>query len=212
MGVKPKEKLSVDLDKELLSLKMSLSYEEIISRLGLKLKLSNIIMKFTAKFHKGKRKKAITIIKFKGVDIDTFGRSIEKLMIIGNEENKKINLNVFPEHYVLIPHGNILEVIETTGNSPLPTQFFITFDDEDNIDEKRDLNYSHQSVGLAKLDDESILGGVRHQFKETDNGIEARLLVEFPNLCPKSIVRAHQLHLAVEWSGWIESITSKIEK
>ena len=49
-----------------------------------------------------------------------------------------------------------------------------------------------------------ILGGVRHHFKDTETGIEARTGVEFPAICPKIILKEHQKHLAVEWSGWIQ--------
>ena len=58
------------------------------------------------------------------------------------------------------------------------------------------------------MKDGTVIGGVRHQFRNTDNGIECALCVEFPSKTPKSIVRAHQMHLAVEFSNWIESIKS----
>ena len=70
--------------------------------------------------------------------------------------------------------------------------------------EPRNLNYPYQSTGIAKLKDGTIVGGVRHQFRDTRSGIEVRALVEFPNLCPKMIIKEHQKHLAAEWSNWID--------
>lgn len=59
------------------------------------------------------------------------------------------------------------------------------------------------SAGVAKLEDGTVMGGVRHQFRNTSAGIECRLAVEFPALCPKIIVDAHQKHLAVEFTNWL---------
>ena len=108
-----------------------------------------------------------------------------------------------PDHYALRPLNDTLEVIETAGCTPVPTQFYITFNDETGLKEPRNFDYPFQSTGIAKLKDGTIIGGVRHQFKDTSTGIEVRTLVEFPCLCPKIILKEHQKHLAVEWSNWI---------
>ncbi len=39
------------------------------------------------------------------------------------------------------------------------------------------------------MKDGTTIGGVRHQFKDTDTGIEVSLVVEFPALCPNSLNR-----------------------
>ena len=60
------------------------------------------------------------------------------------------------------------------------------------------------TVDIARIKDGAIIGGVRHQFKDTETGIEAKTLVEFPAICPRIILKEHQKHLAAEWSGWIQ--------
>lgn len=125
-------------------------------------------------------------------------------MMEDTAEHRRINLSVSPDHYVLVPRGNTLEVIETMGNTPVPTQFFITFYDETGLQTPRDPSYPYQSVGIAKLKDGTVIGCVRHQFRDTATGIEAKTLVEFPAICPNIIVKEHQKHLASEWSGWIQ--------
>ena len=82
--------------------------------------------------------------------------------------------------------------------------FFITFNEETGLQTPRDKSFPYQSVGIAKLKNGTIIGGVRHQFRDTATGIEARTLVEFPAICPKIVLREHQKHLAAEWSGWIQ--------
>ena len=117
--------------------------------------------------------------------------------------HKRVNLGTCPDHYAMQPHGSKLEVIETAGNSPLPTQFFLKLDCEAEIEEPRDASYPFQTVGAASLANGCNIGGIRHQFRDTEKGLEARFCVEFPRLCPDSLIKEHQLHLAAEWSRWI---------
>lgn len=128
------------------------------------------------------------------------------------EKYKRVNLNVCSDHYVLTTYNGTLEVIETAGCSPVPSQFFITLGEEAGIKEPRDLSYEYQSVGIARLKDGTVLGGVRHQFKNTETGVKARLLVEFPAICPKILIREHQKHLATEWASWIKWILDEQNK
>lgn len=188
---------------ELTLLKLQMSYEEIISPMKSKLVLGQMGMKFAAVLSGNKRRAAVTTIFAEGITAEKFSTIIDSLMLEDTQEHRKVNLAACPDHYVLRPCKETLEVIETTGNTPVPTQFFITFNDETGLKEPRNLNYPYQSTGIAKLKDGTIVGGVRHQFRDTQTGIEVRTLVEFPKLCPKVIIKEHQKHLAVEWSNWI---------
>ena len=161
-------------------------------------------MKIATILSGNKRRAAITTIFADGITAEKFNIIIDFLMLEDSPECRKINLAACPDHYVLRPFGETLEVIETTGNIPVPTQFFITFNDERGLKEPRNLNYPYQSTGIAKLKDGTLVGGVRHQFRDTQSGIEVRTLVEFPNLCPKTVIKEHQKHLAAEWSYWID--------
>lgn len=192
-----------ELCDRLTTIKLKMSYEEIISSMKLKLIIGQVGMKATA-ILSGNRRTAITTIFADGITAEKFNIIIDSLMLEDSLEYRKVNLSACPDHYVLRPYDETLEVIETTGNTPVPTQFFITFNDETGLKEPRNLNYPYQSTGIAKLKDGTIVGGVRHQFRDTQSGIEVRALVEFPNLCPKIIIKEHQKHLAAEWSNWID--------
>lgn len=200
----PMVKDTDELCDRLMSIKLKMSYEEITFSMKLKLIIGQIGMKAAAILSGNKRRTAITTIFADGITADKFNKIIDSLMLEDSPEYRKINLAACPDHYVLRPCGETLEVIETTGNTPVPTRFFITFNDETGLKEPRNLNYPYQSTGIAKLKGGTIVGGVRHQFRDTQSGIEVRALVEFPNLCPKAIVREHQKHLAAEWSYWID--------
>ena len=57
---------------------------------------------------------------------------IDSFMLEQSRENDQVNLSACPDHYVLRPFGeNELEVIETTGNSPFPVQFYCFGDERD---------------------------------------------------------------------------------
>ena len=191
------------LDQALLKAKMKLTYEELIHKIGTKLKWSQYLMKWAAKWSKKPRKRAVVTIFASGLTAASFSIMLEKLMLEKTNVHKRVNLGACPDHYALQPHGDKLEVIETAGNSPLPTQFFLSLGGSAEIEEPRDASYPFQTVGVASLVNGCNIGGIRHQFRDTEKGLEARFCVEFPSLCPDSIIKEHQLHLAAEWSKWI---------
>lgn len=194
---------TLSLIKLLTDEKINMGYEQTFKKLRNQLYLGNVGMKLLSLLSFNKRKIAKIIIKAKGIDVYKLGEIIDFLMMSNSIDTQFINLSACPEHYALRFNNNILEVIEATGNSPIPTQFFISFNDETGIITPRDNSYPYQSVGVAKLKDGTIIGGVRHQFKNIEQGIEAVLLVEFPSLTPRSLIKEHQKHLAIEWSNWI---------
>ena len=186
------------LDQALLEAKMKLTYEELIHKIGTKLKWSQYLMKWAAKWSKKPRKRAVVTIFACGLTAASFSKKLEKLMLEKTDAHKSVNLGACPDHYVLQGHGDKLEVIETAGNSPLPTQFFLDLGGEAEIEEPRDASYPFQTVGTASLVNGCNIGGIRHQFRDTEKGLEARFCVEFPSLCPNSIIKEHQLHLGAE--------------
>lgn len=191
------------LDQALLEAKMKLTYEELIQKIGTKLKWSQYLMKWATKWSKKPRKRAVVTIFASGLTAASFSIMLEKLMLENTDAHKRVNLGACPDHYALQSRGSILEVIETAGKSPLPTHFFLDLGGNAEIEEPRDASYPFQSVGAARLANGCNIGGIRHQFRDTEKGLEVRFCVEFPSLCPDSLVKEHQFHLAAEWSRWI---------
>lgn len=130
----------------------------------------------------------------------------------GNETYRRVNLSACPFHYILraTPEEK-LEVVEGVGRFMLPLQMFIKYGDDTGLSIPRLTEFPYQSVGYATTGSGKIMGGVRHQFRDTENGIEARLCVQFPNACPKFIVKNHQYHLAIEFSNWLLWISENRE-
>lgn len=196
-----------DMIKKLTELKLRYSYNEIYDKLRFKLRLSEMGMRIGTALFGDRRKFSKTSIYLDGITAEEAINGIDSLMLEQSRENNQVNLSACPDHYVLRPLGkNELEVIENTGNSPFPIQFFIVFGDETRLQTPRDKSYQYQSAGVARMKDGTIIGGVRHQFKDTDTGIEVSLVVEFPALCPNSLIKSHQMHLACEFSYWLQWI------
>ena len=130
----------------------------------------------------------------------------------GDETYRRVNLSACPFHYILrtTPEKK-LEVVEGIGRFMLPLQMFIKYGDDTGLSIPRLSGFPYQSVGCATMANGKIMGGVRHQFRDTKNGMEARLSVQFPKACPKFIVRNHQYHLAVEFSNWLHWIAENRE-
>lgn len=116
-----------------------------------------------------------------------------------------------PDHHLFrpTPDGR-QEVWETTGGSPIASRFFFTLDDTDALVTPADPAYPVQMAGAARLADGTLIGGIRHQFRHEDDGLRARLTVEFPWLIGPVAPAAHRWHLACEFSQWIEAAAADL--
>ena len=115
-----------------------------------------------------------------------------------------------PDHHLFraTADGNGQEVWETPGGSPIASRFFFTLDDTDALVTPADPSYQVQMAGAARLADGTLIGGIRHQFRNEGNGMRARLTVELPWLIGPFAPAAHRWHLACEFSAWVEEAAS----
>lgn len=202
-----------DIDNAMLlltNIKEELGYEEILKRLKTKLKFNTVAIKLLTKLSGGKRKFAKVEIRADGITAENASYWVNKINLNEqyDQQYTRVNLAACPDHYVLrCTNKKALEVVECNGNYPTPFRFFITYGDETGLKAPRDLSFPYQSVGAAWTEDGTLIGGVRHQFKDTDTGFVVHLCVEFPSMTPWFIVKKHQLHMAAEFSYWLQWIT-----
>jgi len=210
--LKEKRELPSDTGQAMLLLtnvKEELGDGEILKRLRTKLAINTAAIKLFTRLSGGKR-------RFAKVEVLADGMTAEKASWWVNEINlnarsdkqyTRVNLAACPDHYVLrCTNGKTLEVVECNRNYPTPFQFFITYGDETGLKAPRDPSFPYQSVGAARTKDGTVIGGVRHQFKDTETGFMVRLCVEFPFMTPGFVVRTHQIHMAAEFSYWLQWI------
>ncbi len=200
-GAEPRDLASLRL--ELLRLKDQCGRNFLREALRGQLRISDVSTKLVLLLSGKRRKQCVAEIRVDGCTAGQLAETIDGLMKSDTEINRQSNLLACPDHYLLEPRGDVLEVIETTGGSLMPARFFMRFEDESGLVTPRDQAFTHQSVGTARLSDGTVIGGVRHQFRDERQGAMVRLMVEFPAATPGHMIRAHQWHLACEFSHWL---------
>lgn len=119
-------------------------------------------------------------------------------------------LTATPDHHLFRPaeDAKSQEVWEKTGGSPLTSRFFIELDCVEGLVSLPDPTYPVQMSGCARLADGTVLGGIRHQFRDEPGGVRVLLTVEFPWLLGPFGPAAHRWHLASEFANWLEAASA----
>lgn len=92
---------------------------------------------------------------------------------------------------------------QDVGGAPTASRFLVDYTSVEGLATPADPQYPIQVAGRAVLDDGTGIGGVRHQFRDVDGGMEALFTVEFPATVPGRFLRERQRHLTVELGNWI---------
>lgn len=159
----------------------------------------------------GKRKISVAEIDVDFCNSATLYRMFMDTMLNNTPENIRCNLRANPEHFLLKGVDNATqEVIEISGGIPMPEQFFIRYGDENGLVSQKEADYPLQAAGVARLKNGRVIGGVRHQMKDTEHGCHVKLMVEFPACMPDSNIRAHQYHLACEFFNWFSEFERRL--
>lgn len=182
--------------------KLALGSGEIRRRLSRALWVSDRVSRSTATLSRGRRAFSTCDLHVTGGNAarfadwftDTERPDFERIMVAAN-----------PDHFLIgtDPRGD-LEIIETTGGSPLPSRFFVNYEDTDSLRSPVDPRFEADASGVARSLSGLAIGGIRHQFRDTGSGFHAHLVVEFPKLLAPYMVREHEWHLAAEFANWIE--------
>lgn len=190
-----------DQKQKLAEFKFALGEEEIRKRLGFTLRLTSLAMSIISFLSFGKRKYSIVELAIIGVDFSTeeFFRRWNLLMEGKDVKYDEMRIKSCADHYIIKTKDGVQEVIETTGGSPFPTQFFIRYDDEEGMKSKMDSSYDSQMVGVARTINGTVIGGVRHQLRKESDGLRLKALVEFPVLTADYMIKQHQYHLMCEF-------------
>jgi hypothetical protein len=203
-GYDPATLRTADLDARraaLLALKTGLGHAGIYTMLKRELAASERIARLAVAAGRGRTTYSITRLVVPECPAPDFGEWFNNLTTTNAEAEM---IDACPDHYLLrgLPDGR-QEVVETTGGSPAATRFLVDYTNTSAISIPVHDDYPVQIAGQAVLDDGLAIGGVRHQFRDHDDAMEALLTVEFPALFPSPMIAAHRWHLATEFSNWI---------
>ena len=189
--------------RELLEAKLALGHDGLRAMLSGGLKWSERIARISAAMAGDKRKYSICELAVSEGSAEHFARWFDDR---NNLDDEAAMLDAYPDHYIIARdvQGRQL-VVETTGGSPLPSEFTVDYDDLSSLRSLADPAYPYQVAGVARLHDGLAIGGVRHQFRQEGVGFRALLTVEFPSTMLGYMIAQHRWHLACEFSNWIEA-------
>lgn len=186
----------------LLQAKLDLGPDVIAARLRRETRLAELVARGEAGVSNRRRLCVIDLSVYGG----TAQQFVDAFEGWSDTSDEEAMLRACPDHFVIRTRDDgRQEVLETTGGSPLPSLFLIDYDDVSSLVTQADPQFPYQIAGVARASNGVAIGGVRHQFRDTDDGFHARLTVEFPLPTMGRMVAGHRWHLACEFSNWIEA-------
>lgn len=184
-------------------LKLGQDASDVSRMFDRELKASAVMAKCLHHVSMRRRRHCMVEMAVDGISAKAFTQWLNDIFLSDTPACRAHVLQACPDHYLLRAIGwRQQEVIEVTGGAPWPTKFHIVYGDDQALSIPQDPDYPEQLVGVARLLDGTPIGGVRHQFCDTDQGLRASLTVAFPALLPTYFIRQHQWHLACEFSNW----------
>jgi hypothetical protein len=187
--------------------KLDLGRQEIERRLERQIRWSDRVTRAAARASKGRRRLSQIELTVPGAEAEQLPAWYERH---ARADDETAMLSACPDHLLFRPAAdNRQEVIETTGGSPIASRFFFTMDEVDALLTPADPSFPVQIVGAARLADGTLIGGVRHQFRDDYDGLRARLTVEMPWAMGPYGPARHRWHLACEFSQWIEAAAAE---
>lgn len=190
--------------------KLSLGRAAIENRLAREISISDRLTGMLARGSRGRRRLSQVELLVPGVKSDQLPAWYAEK---AEADDELAFLLATPDHHlfrtVKDPFGQ--EVWETTGGSPMASRFFIEVGSVEGLVSRPDPTYPVQLVGCARLVNGTVLGGIRHQFRDEPDGVRALLTVEFPWLLGPFGPAAHRWHLASEFANWLQAAATPAE-
>lgn len=188
----------------LVARKLELGHESLERLLARELRWSERAGGLIAALSRGRRRLCTVELTGTGGSAEAMPRYYQRAMETGDEAAL---LAACPDHYILCADADgVQQVIETTGGSPLAARIFLDDNDLTSVTTHADPAFPVQWVAVGRNRSTGApAGAIRHQFRDEPDGFTARLTGEFPTAMPGYFIRAHQWHLACEFSNWIEA-------
>jgi hypothetical protein len=191
------------LRTRLYELKRSLGPAEVQERIAGRVRLSTVVGSLAARAARGSRVQSSIKIRVPSGTAEGFAEWFNSQSALADSDAM---LAGCPDHYFIGEDDRGRQkVVETTGGSPLPSEFFIDYADISSLVTPPSADYPIQIAGVARTDSGLPIGGVRHQFRNLpEGGFETWNTVEFPKNVGNRIVAGHRWHLSCEFGNWIE--------
>ncbi|MFM5924931.1 MAG: hypothetical protein ACKOPG_12185 [Novosphingobium sp.] len=204
LGLPPSTALRDHQQAELVRAKLAMGHAALHARFARQLRWSERFTRISLALARGKRRMSICEIAVSEGSAERFAHWFDQRNVLNDEAAM---LAACPDHFIIARDdlGRQL-VMETTGGSPLASEFTVDYEDTSSLVTPADPAFPFQVAGVARLADGLAIGGVRHQFRQEGAGFRARLTVEFPSTVMEHMAHQHCWHLAVEFSNWIKAV------
>lgn len=137
---------------------------------------------------------------------------------INRQGNLAALLAANPEHYLVRPFikdgRKYQELTETMGMYGEPLHCILEFPQSvPGAEQVLDGSCPYSMIATAVLAANGERIGIRamYQFRDTEDGFEAKLLIQFPDHAPEELVQGHKMHLAIEFNNWIEAARQSLD-
>lgn len=202
IGVVPPSAGQVSVRREeFVEIKQAVGSDELLRRLAWNTTIADRMGVAQASVS-SRRRRCVTELFVPGGSAQQFTEWFNDITFTSNEYEM---VRACPDHFVLRFVDGKQQVLETNGGSPFTALFDIDYDDVSSITTPVDPGFPYRLDGVAIGSNGKPIGGVRHQFRDTPDGIHGRLLVEFPLPMIGAVIRGHRWHLACEFSNWLEA-------
>lgn len=191
------------LRQDLLALKLQMGPAKIRNILSPELAASEAVLKLLLGASFGRFAVSVTDIACDRGSAEGFVAWFAKRLPLNDEPTM---LAACPDHYVIETDANGHQfVLETTGGSPLPSQFDIDYQNQAGTPIPNVPAFPVRVGGMALRGGRTI-GYAIHQFgPRPEGGFAGRLSVAFPRATPWFMIDGHRWHLACEFSNWVEA-------
>ncbi len=191
----------------LVARKLELGHETLERMLARELAWSARAERMIVALSRGRQRLCVVELTGSGGSAEAMPAFYATAMESGNEAAL---LSACPDHYILRERvDGVQEVVETTGGSPLVARIYLDGSNPTAVKTEPDPAFPIQWAAAGRgTHSGPIAGAIRHQFRDDSGRFTARLTGEFPAAMPPWLIRAHQWHLACEFSNWLEAANS----
>ncbi len=183
--------------------KLALGHEAIEQLLRHELRITRHLGRLGAALSRGRRRMCTIELTGRGAAVETLPAWYMEAITASNEVPL---IEACPDHYISRSRADgRAEIIETTGGAPAAVRMLFDEQNVSTLKSKPDPSFPVEWAGVALGDAGTLVGGIRHLFRDGPDGFRVRLTVEFPATTPLRMIREHRWHLACEFSNWIET-------
>jgi hypothetical protein len=189
--------------RALKNLKSLLSPADMLNILSAQMDAGDAYFKSIIAASNGAYRECRTDLHIKGINAGQVQQARLQWLAQGSDFLHQKIMNVHPEHYVKLPiEGE--SIVEVIGEHMARMRVIPTREVPEFVMEYGDPEYPFKKPTVLKLEDETVLSYILHEFRNTEEGCDVILRLLFPSAATEVWFKEHAEHLAIEFRAGIE--------